>query len=128
MVKRVKTRPARKPGEPGAAFKEFMRTYKPRARDDAALARLSPEYLADIGARARAADKALRLVAGDRREARYALRIHPDLKAELGRLARSTGVKVSTIVERAIIKAVNDSAGKPVVDAIGRYIKSTGKR
>lgn len=57
----------------------------------------------------------------DRRSERYAMRLHPDLRAEIATLARGRGWKVSQWIEKALIDAVNGERGGEVLDQIGRY-------
>jgi hypothetical protein len=60
----------------------------------------------------------------DLRSDRLGLRIHPDLRAELDRVARMDGMRLSMWVERALVKAVNERTGGEILDLIGRYQKS----
>ena len=59
----------------------------------------------------------------DKREARYAMRMHENLMDEIVRNARRRGWKASQWIEKVLIDAVNNEAGSPVVDAIGRYLQ-----
>jgi hypothetical protein len=59
----------------------------------------------------------------DRREARYGLRLHADLLAEVAKLARARGWKTSQLIEKTLIDLVNAGRKKPVVDGIGRHIE-----
>ncbi|MBX9826535.1 MAG: hypothetical protein K2Y27_16290 [Xanthobacteraceae bacterium] len=63
----------------------------------------------------------------DKRNARFAMRMHDDLMAEAQRNARRRGWKVSQYFEKVLIDAVNADAGTPVVDAIGRYLQRDDK-
>jgi len=58
----------------------------------------------------------------DVRTERVAFRAHPDLDAELRRIARENGEPKSGWIERMVITVINDSAGYRVLDAIGKYI------
>ena len=58
---------------------------------------------------------------GDIRSDRYAMRMHPHLRAELVSLARQRGWKASQWIEKALIDAVNRERGSEVLDQIGRY-------
>ncbi len=57
----------------------------------------------------------------DLRSDHLGLRMHPDLRGELDRLARFDGMKVSMWVERTLIAAVNARLGTDAIDLIGRY-------
>jgi hypothetical protein len=57
----------------------------------------------------------------DLRTERLAIRVHPDLVTELNALARIEGVSRSVMVERLLIRLVNDHHRATIVDAIGRY-------
>jgi hypothetical protein len=59
----------------------------------------------------------------DRREARFAMRLHHDLMEQLAAIAREKGCKVSQVIEDVLIEFVNTKAGEPVVDAIGRSLR-----
>jgi hypothetical protein len=59
----------------------------------------------------------------DLRSERYAMRLHPDLRDEMTRLARMEGWKLSQWIEKALVDATNVANGKAVVDRIGRYIQ-----
>ncbi len=52
---------------------------------------------------------------------RIAIRVHEDLCFELNVLARQEGVTRSMLVERLLIRLVNDHHHRTVVDQIGRY-------
>jgi hypothetical protein len=58
----------------------------------------------------------------DLRTERVAFRIHPDLVFELNVLARLDGITRSTLIEKLLIRLVNDHHRRTVVDAVGRYI------
>ena len=58
----------------------------------------------------------------DKRLARFAMRMHPDLIDSVAQLARSKGWKVSQLVEKTLIDLVNGESKRPIVDQIGRYI------
>jgi hypothetical protein len=58
----------------------------------------------------------------DLRTERIAIRVHPDLIFELNVLARLDGVTRSVLVERLLIRLVNDHYHRTVVDQIGRYV------
>lgn len=64
----------------------------------------------------------------DKREARYALRLHQDLMAEVAAMARARGWKVSQLIEKTLIDLVNSDRKTPIVDQIGRYIRPDDKR
>src|SRR5580704_10072184 len=57
----------------------------------------------------------------DLRTERIALRIHGDLLVELNIIARIEGVTRSVLVERLLIRFVNDHYARTVVDRVGRY-------
>lgn len=57
----------------------------------------------------------------DTRSDRLGLRIHPDLRFELEKLARGEGMRLSMIVERLLIDDVNRLAGRQLLDKLGRY-------
>jgi hypothetical protein len=46
--------------------------------------------------------------------------MHPDLRDEIERLARLDGLRLSTWLEKLMVREVNARAGRDVVDAIGR--------
>jgi hypothetical protein len=52
---------------------------------------------------------------------RIAIRVHEDLCFELNVLARQEGVTRSMLVERVLIRLVNDHHNRTLVDKIGRY-------
>jgi hypothetical protein len=58
----------------------------------------------------------------DLRTERIAIRVHPDLIFELNVLARADGVTRSVLVERLLIRLVNDHYRRSVVDQVGRYL------
>lgn len=58
----------------------------------------------------------------DIRTERIAIRVHPDLLFELNVLARYEGVTRSVLIERLLIRLVNDHFGRTVVDRVGRYL------
>jgi hypothetical protein len=57
----------------------------------------------------------------DVRSERIGVRIHPDLRGEMNRLARIDGLRLSMFIERSLIKVVNERSGAEVLDLIGRY-------
>jgi hypothetical protein len=57
----------------------------------------------------------------DLRTERIAIRCHPDLVIELNVLARLEGVTRSVLIERLLIRLVNDHFNRTVVDKVGRY-------
>jgi hypothetical protein len=58
----------------------------------------------------------------DLRTERIALRVHSDLLFELNIVARLEGVTRSVLVERLLIRLVNDHHSRTVVDKVGRYV------
>jgi hypothetical protein len=58
----------------------------------------------------------------DLRSERYAMRLHPDLRDEMTRLARMEGWKLSQWIEKSLVDATNAANGRVVVDRIGRYL------
>lgn len=62
----------------------------------------------------------------DRRTARLALRLHPNLVNELARLARYQGWTTSQLCEKLLIKSVNQVRNAEVLDRIGRYRRNIG--
>jgi hypothetical protein len=58
----------------------------------------------------------------DLRTERIAFRVHPNLVFELNVLARLDGVTRSTLIEKMLIRLVNDHHRRTVVDAVGRYL------
>jgi hypothetical protein len=58
----------------------------------------------------------------DLRSDKIAFRIHPDLTAELAKIARANGEPRSTWIERLILASVNETYGYAVLDAIGKKI------
>jgi hypothetical protein len=58
----------------------------------------------------------------DLRTERIAFRVHPNLVFELNVLARLDGITRSTLIEKMLIRLVNDHHRRTVVDAVGRYI------
>lgn len=50
------------------------------------------------------------------------MRLHPDLRSEMTRLARMQGWKMAQWIEKALIDAVNKENGRDVLDKIGRYL------
>src|SRR5689334_9093498 len=56
----------------------------------------------------------------DYKDAKFTFRLHPDLRAELIREARSRGFTIAKVVEDALVNFVNRNGQK--VDAIGRYV------
>jgi hypothetical protein len=63
----------------------------------------------------------------DLRTERIALRIHSDLLFELTLLARLEGVTRSVLVERLLIRLVNDHYSRTLVDKVGRYVSGPPK-
>jgi len=63
----------------------------------------------------------------DLRTDRYGLRMHPDLRSEIDRLARADGMRLSQWLERLLVTEVNRRSGVEVLDWIGRY-KDTRKQ
>jgi hypothetical protein len=57
----------------------------------------------------------------DLRTERIALRVHSDLLVELNIIARLEGVTRSVLVERLLIRLVNDHYTRTVIDRVGRY-------
>jgi hypothetical protein len=47
--------------------------------------------------------------------------IHPDLNAELIKVARSDGVSKSALINGLLIRLVNERSNRTVVDNIGRH-------
>jgi hypothetical protein len=64
----------------------------------------------------------------DLRSERFGFRLHPDLMAEMVRLARLEGLRLSIWLERSAIEKVNRTAGADVLDMIGRYKNPPLKR
>ena len=64
----------------------------------------------------------------DEKSKRFGFRLHPDLMAEMVKLARLEGVKLSAFVEKALINWVNEKGGSEKLDAIGRYRKPPKKQ
>jgi hypothetical protein len=58
----------------------------------------------------------------DLRTERIAIRVHPDLIFELNVLARLDGVTRSVLVERLLIRLVNDHYRRTIIDQVGRYL------
>jgi hypothetical protein len=58
----------------------------------------------------------------DIRTERIAIRVHPDLLFELNVLSRHEGVTRSVLIERLLIRLVNDHFSRTVVDKVGRYL------
>jgi hypothetical protein len=58
----------------------------------------------------------------DLRSHRIAFRIHPDLTAEMNRIARINGEVRTAWIERMMISVINNSYGYNKLDAIGRYV------
>ena len=58
----------------------------------------------------------------DVRTERMAIRMHTDLVFELNVLARLEGITRSQLVERMLIRLVNDHYARTVVDKVGRYL------
>lgn len=56
----------------------------------------------------------------DLRTARFAMRMNPDLMDEIARKARQLGFNRSNYVERVLIREMNEQAGFPMFDAVGR--------
>jgi hypothetical protein len=49
------------------------------------------------------------------------LSIHPDLNAELIKMARFQGTSKSTLINHQLIRLVNERSNRTVVDNIGRH-------
>jgi hypothetical protein len=49
------------------------------------------------------------------------LRIHPDLNSQLIRMARLEGISKAALINRVLIRLVNDRLNRTVVDNIGRH-------
>lgn len=60
----------------------------------------------------------------DLRSERYGMRLHPDLRFEMTRLARQRGWKLAQWIEKALIEAVNAQCGFEKLDMIGRHLPS----
>ncbi|MBB5046965.1 hypothetical protein HNR60_001714 [Rhodopseudomonas rhenobacensis] len=60
---------------------------------------------------------------GDLRTDRIAFRIHPDLTAELNKVARLNGEVRTAFIERLMIATINNTWGYDILDAIGRRIE-----
>jgi hypothetical protein len=58
----------------------------------------------------------------DLRTERIALRVHSDLLFETNIIARLEGVTRSVLIERLLIRLVNDHHSRTVVDKVGRYV------
>jgi hypothetical protein len=58
----------------------------------------------------------------DVRTERIAIRVHPNLLFELNVLSRVEGVTRSVLVERLLIRLVNDHHRRTLMDPIGRYV------
>jgi hypothetical protein len=58
----------------------------------------------------------------DLRTERIALRVHSDLLFEANILARLEGVTRSVLIERLLIRLINDHHTRTVVDKVGRYV------
>lgn len=58
----------------------------------------------------------------DRRSERMALRMHPDLIAELKKVSRATGHPRSAWIESVLISVINNSYPADVLDRIGKYL------
>jgi hypothetical protein len=56
------------------------------------------------------------------RTERIAFRVHPNLVFELNVLARLDGITRSTLIEKMLIRLVNDHHRRTVIDAVGRYV------
>jgi hypothetical protein len=58
----------------------------------------------------------------DLRTERIAPRVHSDLLFETNILARLEGVTRSVLIERLLIRLINDHRSRTVVDKVGRYV------
>jgi hypothetical protein len=58
----------------------------------------------------------------DVRTERVAIRMHTDLVFEIQVLARLEGITRSQMIERMMIRTVNDHYARTVVDKVGRYL------
>lgn len=58
----------------------------------------------------------------DIRTERIAIRVHPHLLFELNVQARIQGVSRSVLIERLLIRLVNDHHRRTLMDPIGRYV------
>jgi hypothetical protein len=58
---------------------------------------------------------------GDVKSADIPQRIHPDLNSELIKIARLNGVSKSTLINRHLIRLVNDRRNRIELDNIGRH-------
>ncbi len=58
----------------------------------------------------------------DVRTERIAIRVHPNLLFELNVISRVEGVTRSVLVERMLIRLVNDHHRRTLMDSIGRYV------
>lgn len=56
------------------------------------------------------------------RSERLVLRIHPDLMECLTGIAAENGLTRSLIVERAMVTFINNAAGEPILDSMGRRL------
>jgi hypothetical protein len=63
------------------------------------------------------------------RTERLVVRVHPDLMAELTRLADINGITRSLLIERSMIALVNQPApeGQSIIGMAGRYIRGAEK-
>jgi hypothetical protein len=57
----------------------------------------------------------------DLKSSEIALRIHPDLNSQLIRMARLEGISKAALINRVLIRLVNDRLNRTVVDNIGRH-------
>lgn len=64
----------------------------------------------------------------DLRSERYGMRLHPDLRTEVERLARHDGIKMAAWIEGKMIDAVNAATGSEILDRIGRYKQPVTRR
>lgn len=55
---------------------------------------------------------------------RLVIRVHPDLMTWLGRLSAENGITRSMLVERTLVSFVNLSQPQPILDYMGRELKS----
>jgi hypothetical protein len=116
MVKTKKTKKAPKPG--GLASLPRVR---PNEDDLEAWPVPAPHPRPPVPARPRVGGRALQ-DPEDLRSERYGMRLHPDLRSEMTRLARMQGWKMAQWIEKSLIDAVNKENGRDVLDKIGRYL------
>lgn len=63
----------------------------------------------------------------DVRTERIALRLHPNLVVEMNVLARLEGISRSVLIEKMLLRLVNDHYNRTVVDRVGRYVDGPPK-